>query len=242
MTSHASTTGSQHQESSHINVNQYERIASAFGGGLLAFWGLRGFPLSRLLAVAAGGALLYRGTTGHCPGYAQLGISTATDGERAGRPVRVEASVTVDQPREAVYAFWRDLENLPRFMRHLSTVQSTGERTSHWEAPVPGGVGEISWDAEITEEQPNERLAWQSNPDAVIYNAGVVRFAEAPGGRGTEVHAIIEYRPPAGEVGASVARFLNPALRQMIKEDLRRFKHIVETGEVPTVEGQPTGR
>lgn len=241
MPSRASSTTSPVQESNWINVSQVERVASAVGGGLMMLWGLRGFPLGRLLGAVTGGVLVYRGVTGHCPAYGQLGLSTAEDGETTGRAVRVEASVTVDRPQEEVYAFWRELENLPRFMQHLASVEQTGETTSHWEAPIPGGAGTISWNADITEEEPHELLAWQSRPDAAVRNAGVVRFAEAPGRRGTEVHAVIEYRPPAGELGATVARFLNPALRQMIKEDLRRFKHIVEAGETPTVEGQPAG-
>lgn len=208
----------------------------------MVFWGLRGFPLGRLLAAVAGGVLVYRGVTGHCPAYEQLGVSTAPDGEASAGTVRVEASVTVDRPQDAVYDFWRELENLPRFMHHLDSVRQTGETTSRWEAPLPGGAGSISWEADVTEEEPPEMLAWQSRPDAAVRNAGVVRFMEAPGGRGTEVHAIIEYRPPAGGLGTTVARFLNPALRQMIKEDLRRFKHIIEAGETPTVEGQPAAR
>ena len=223
-----------------INVSQYERIASALGGGLLTLWGLRGFPLGRLLAAVAGGTLVYRGLSGRCPAYAQFGISTA-EGDQTSRAVRVEASVTVDRSREEVYSVWRELENLPRFMRHLSNVQQTSEKRSHWEAPLPGGTGTVRWDAEITEEKPGERLAWRSMPDADLRNAGVVQFSDAPGDRGTEVRAIIEYRPPAGELGSTVAQFLNPALRQMIKDDVRRFKHVMETGVTPTIEGQPTG-
>lgn len=221
-----------------MNVNSYERIASIVGGSALAIWGLRRFSTSSLLATVTGGMLVYRGLTGHSPVYEQAGIDTMT--EQTAKPVRVEAAVTVDQSREQVYEYWRNLENLPRFMRHLTSVKQTGEETSHWEASVTGGMSSVQWEAEITEDEPGERIAWRSLPDATIQNSGVVDFEDAPGDRGTEIRAIIEYRPPAGDLGASVARFFTPALEQMIKEDVRRFKHVVEAGEIPTTEGQPT--
>lgn len=221
-----------------MNVNPYERIASVVGGGLLAIWGLRRFSTASLLAVATGGLLIYRGMTGYSPVYEQAGINTMTLQEEA-EAVRAEVAITVDQSRDEVYQYWRDLENLPRFMRHLTSVKQMDEKTSHWEASVTGGMSPVQWDAEITEDEPGERIAWRSLPDATIHNSGVVDFEEAPGERGTEIRAVIEYRPPAGELGASVARFLTPALEQMIKEDVRRFKHVVEAGEIPTSEDQP---
>lgn len=221
------------------NVHSYERVASIVGGGLLALWGLRRFPASSLLAAATGGLLVYRGITGHSPIYEQAGIDTM-EGTQTAEPMRVETAITVDQSRDEVYEYWRDLENLPRFMRHLTSVKQTGEKTSHWEASITGGMSSVQWDAEITEDNPGERIAWRSLPDATIHNSGVVDFEDAPGDQGTEIRAIIEYRPPAGEFGASVARFFTPALEQMVKEDVRRFKHVIEAGEIPTTEGQPS--
>ncbi len=226
--------------STRLNVGENERIASVLGGGLLALWGLRRFSVMGFVTAALGGALVYRGATGHCPAFAQLGMSTAGKG-KATEAVRVAVAVTVNRPRDEVYAFWRKLENLPRFMHHLSSVQQTGEKTSHWEAQVPGGMGTVAWDAKITREEPGEHLAWESNADAPVRNAGVVRFADAPGERGTEVHATIEYRPPAGEVGTATARLPDPALRQLVKVDVRRFKSMIEAGERPTSKGKPTG-
>lgn len=241
--SHTTRSTSPAKGSSRINVGQLERVASALGGGLLAAWGLRRFSLPRLLTAATGGVLLYRGLTGHCPGYEQMGVSTAETGRATA--LEIDEAVTVNKPREEVYDFWRELENLPRFMRHIESVEALDEKRSRWTArvpKVPKDVGTISWEAEITEDAPNERIAWRSLARADIQNAGTVRFKDAPEGRGTEVHAQIRYRPPAGDVGALVTRLLDPANEQMVREDVRRFKHILEAGEAPKIEGQPTGK
>jgi uncharacterized membrane protein len=219
--------------SSRINVGSTERIASLAGGALLTYLGLRKFSLSRLGLAATGGALLYRGLTGYCPVNAELGRDTSEMGRGTG-PIEVETSLTVNQPRDEVYAFWRQLENLPRFMHHLAEVQERGEGRSHWVARVPKGAGRVEWDARIQSEEEGRRLTWRSVAGAAIDNAGEVRFQEAPGGRGTEIHARIIYRPPAGNVGQAVAQLFNPVFEQMVKEDIRRFKHVIEAGETPT--------
>src|SRR5690606_4832794 len=136
---------------------------------------------------------------------------------------------------------WWRLENLPRFMHHLRSVRELGGGRSHWVAKGPGPLPDVEWLAEITDEEENEVLAWRSLPGADVTNAGHVRFADAPGG-GTEVRVRISYRAPAGAAGAAVARRLDPVFGQMVKEDVRRFKHLLEAGEVPTTEGQPSGR
>ncbi len=248
--------GARAASSSSVNVHRAERWASIAGGALLAYAGTKRGWTGKLLLGTAGGALLYRGATGHCPAYEQAGISTAEpqEGSHVGqgadgraKAVEVDEAVTVARPREEVYRFWRELENLPRFMRHIESVEALGEKRSRWTARVPKGLGTITWEAEITEDVPGETLAWRSLPGADIENHGTVRFDDGPEGwgaegRGTEVHVRISYRPPAGEVGHLVAKLLNPANKQMVKEDVRRFKHVLETGEVPTIEGQPTGR
>lgn len=223
-----------------INVGNAERIASIAGGALLMYFGLRKFSLARLSLAATGGAMLYRGVTGYCPANEQIGRDTSKPGQQAS-PIEIETSLTVEQPRDEVYAFWRQIENLPRFMEHLSEVRDLGGGRSHWVAPVPGGFGQIEWDAEIVDEEDGRRVAWRSVEGADIANAGDVRFEDAPGKRGTDIHAKITYRPPAGEVGRAATKLFNPAFRQMVKEDVRRFKHIAEAEEIPTVDGQPTG-
>lgn len=223
------------------NVSESERLASAIGGGLLALYGLSRKSVGGALLAGIGGALVYRGTTGHCPVYGQLGISTAEGGDASEEAVEIVESVTVNVPRSEAYAFWRKLENLPRFMHHIRTVEEVSPTRSKWTAKGPGPLPDLMWEADILEDVPNERIVWQSLPDADVNNAGHVSFRDAPGD-GTEVHTRISYRPPAGAAGRAVARRLDPVFGQMVKNDVRRFKNILETGEVPTTEGQPTGK
>lgn len=227
--------------SARVNVGPTERLLSAGIGGLAASLGLLRGGVSGIALALTGGALVYRGVSGHCPINEAVGRDTSQVGSQA-RAVEVHASVTVNRPRSEVYAMWRKLENLPRFMEHIEEVTDRGAGRSHWRARVPQGIGAIEWDAELVEEREGSALAWRSLPGADIDNAGVVRFQDAPGERGTEVHAQISYRPPAGQIGSTVGRWLDPVLSQMIKEDIRRFKHVAEAGEIPTIEGQPSGR
>lgn len=224
----------------HGNVGRTERIASAVGGGLLALYGLSRRSAGGYALAGLGGALVARGVSGYCPAYGALGMSTA-EGEAGALPVEVAQSVTVFRPREEVYAFWRRLENLPRFMHHLERVTELDEQRSRWEAKGPGPLPDVTWEAKVVEERPGEILAWRSLPGAGIENAGHVRFEDAPNGA-TEIHARIAYRPPAGPLGAAVARWLDPALGQMVRNDIHRFQNVLEAGEIPTTEGQPSGR
>jgi uncharacterized membrane protein len=145
--------------------------------------------------------------------------------------IRTKRSITVNRPVEEVYAFWRDFENLPRFMRHLESVQVTGERRSHWKALAPAGRT-VEWDAETLEDVPNERIAWRSLPGADVYNAGTVEFARAPGGRGTEVRVTLEYDPPFGKLGSKVAMLWREEPGQQVQDSLRHFKQVMELGEI----------
>lgn len=184
---------------------------------------------------ALGGALVARGASGHCPVMHQMGITTA---QQAPQPVEVSQTVTVLRPRDEVYAFWRNLGNLPRFMEHLARVEDLGDGRSRWVAAGPGPGPDLEWEVEITEERPSERLAWRSVDGAAIAHAGSVHVAPGPHG-GTEVRVHLSYRPPAGHLSADVARWLGPALGPMIEEDIRRSKHLLEAGELPATEGQP---
>lgn len=222
------------------NVGDTERWVSAVAGGAAAVYGLSRRSLPGVLLAAAGGGLLYRAVTGHSPTAAMLGI---TAGSRAGYPkeVQVRRAVTIQRPVEEVYRFWRSFENLPRFMHHLESVQVTGETRSHWVAKGPAGA-KVEWDAEIINEQPNELIAWRSVEGSDINHAGSVRFEPAPGGRGTEVHVALNYNPPVGQVGRAIAKLFREDPEHQVSEDLRRFKQLMEAGELAHVEGQPSGR
>jgi uncharacterized membrane protein len=155
--------------------------------------------------------------------------------------IELTESVSVAGTPKQAYDFWRQLENLPRFMAHLRDVQQNGERRSHWVAVAPGG-GSVAWDAEIVNEVPDELIAWRSIEGADVENSGTVRFSPDRAGRGTQIDVELRYRPPLGGAGALVAKLFGEEPGQQLKADLRRLKQVLETGEVPTTEGQPSGR
>lgn len=226
---------------SHRNVGELERWMSALSGAALTVYGLRQRTPAGAMIAASGGVLLARGATGHCPMYAAAGVAT---GGRAGRDARdtrsalggrrgihIEHAVTINRGKEELYRFWRNFENLPRFMRHLVSVTDTGSGRSHWKAMAPAGAT-VEWDAEITEDRPNELISWRSLPGADVRNAGTVTFMQAPGNRGTEVRVDLEYRPPAGKLGTMVAMLFREEPGQQVHDDLRNFKQVLEIGEI----------
>ncbi|MES3023277.1 MAG: SRPBCC family protein [Pseudomonadota bacterium] len=156
-------------------------------------------------------------------------------------PQRLQQSVAVNRPPDACYSFWRNFAAFPSFMQHLESVVVQDERRSHWCAKGPAGSS-YEWDAEITQDVPGEVLGWQSLPGGDVDNAGTVRFIPAPGGHGAIVQVKLDYTPPAGPAGALVARLFGEEPSQQVKDDLRRFKQLIETGEIPSTEGQPHGQ
>lgn len=234
-----------HSRWSNVNVSDWERLLSGVGGGALALYGLSRRDLSGLALAIGGGLLVARGMTGHCECYQALGVSTAekhgpATSVAAGHGVKVEKTVTINESPEKLYQFWRKLENLPQFMKHLESVTSNGNR-SHWVAKGPLGV-KVEWDAEIINEQENELIAWKSLEGSTVDNAGSVHFTPSSSGRGTEVKVTLKYDPPAGKTGAFVARLFGKAPEQEIKEELRCFKQLMETGEIATTQGQTSCR
>jgi uncharacterized membrane protein len=155
--------------------------------------------------------------------------------------LRVRRRITVNRPADALYRFWRDFSNAPRFMERVDAVQTTGERRTHWRARGPAGVN-VEWDAEVKEERPNELIAWRSLDTVPFQHSGVVRFEPAPAGRGTVVTVEMEYAPPGGSVTATAAQLLGYAPEQQIQEDLRRFKQRMETGLVVVAQPTPESR
>ena len=217
--------------SSHINIGTSERIVSAFGGAALAVWGLRNLGSSTGVTMFLGGSyLLARGLTGYCAVNNLVGRNTE---EKKTSALEVKTTMLINRPRAEVYAYWRRLENLPNFMEHLKEVKELDDKKSEWTAEVPGGLGTVSWQAEILEDVSGEVIAWSSLPGSTVDNAGEVKFKDASGNRGTEVKATITYRLPAGQLGSLAGKLFNPKVESMIREDLRRFKRILETGETP---------
>jgi uncharacterized membrane protein len=229
------------------NIGKVERGASVMAGILLIFHGLRQRSKAGIAMAVAGGEFLRRGITGFSYAYQAVGMRTAEKGQgkQISVPyelgVRVDRAVTVNKPREEVYRFWRNLENLPKFMQHIETVRAIDDCRSHWSVKGPAGRT-AEWDAEIINDVVNELIGWRSMPGSTVANAGSVRFEDAAGGRGTEVKVSLQYDPPGGTVGALVAKLFHQEPTQQIAEDLRRFKMMLETGEVPTNQGQSSGR
>ena len=229
----------------HINVGRGERLASLLSGGALALFGITRGTLGGLATALVGGSLVYRGATGHCSGYAALGINTAQPHSpqasvRAKHGVKIERNITIFREPAVLYAFWRNFENLPRVMQHLESVKCGDAHHSHWIARGPLGR-RVEWDAEVINERENELIAWRSLAGSAVDTAGSVHFAPAPGDRGTEVKVVLKYDPPAGKAGAAIAWLFGEAPGQQVQEDLRRFKQIMEAGTLATIEGQSKG-
>ena len=157
-----------------------------------------------------------------------------------GDSIHVKQAITVQKPAHETYGFWHDFANLPQFMEHLESVEVHDETRSHWVAKGPLGKS-VEWDAEIVDDRPDELISWRSVGDATVDNRGSVTFREAPGGRGTEVVVELRYSPPAGTLGATVAKLLGEEPATQLSDDLRRFKQVLETGEVVRSAGTPTG-
>jgi uncharacterized membrane protein len=155
--------------------------------------------------------------------------------------IHVRKSIMIKRPAAEIYSFWRDFQNLPRVMEHLESVEVTGDKRSRWVAKGPAGK-RVQWEAETTEDRADELIAWRSIEDSTVENSGSVRFDRAPGDRGTLVRIELSYRPPAGVLGATIAKLLGEEPELQLEEDLRRFKQLMETGEIITTEGQPAGR
>jgi uncharacterized membrane protein len=230
------------------NVGSLERWGSVAVGSALIAYGLTRRSRSRAGVVAAGSGLLYRGATGHCPVYSGLGVSTATrdyDTRTAlsgARGFHVHESIRLEKPIEEVYRFWRQLENLPRFMSHLERVVDLGNGRSRWTTKAPAG-STVEWNAEIINEVENKVIGWRSLPDSDVVTAGAVNFDRARGGRSTQVTVHLQYAPPGGRLGKMVAEIFGDEPAQAIREDLRRLKWLLEAGEIPraTMEQSPGG-
>jgi uncharacterized membrane protein len=233
--------------SSEANISMAERWIAGIAGGALIWLGLSRRSLPGALLAIGGATLVCRGITGRSLMYKTLGINTANRGRSAvasvghGQGIKVEKSVTIDRPAAELYRFWRNFENLPRFMNHLESVRKVDDRRSHWVAKAPAGAS-VEWDAEVYNEKENELIAWRSLENADVNHAGSVQFREAPNGRGTEVRVVINYEPPAGKLGASIAKLFGEEPEKQLEDDLPRFKQLMEAGEIPTTSGQPSAR
>jgi len=155
--------------------------------------------------------------------------------------IAVTQTVTINSTPDELYHFWKNLENLPLFMEHLESVSEVSDRVSHWVAKAPAGTS-VEWDAEIVDDQPDRSIGWRTLPDSQVTHEGMVSFEPASGGRGTIVRVEMLYVPPAGKVGVWIARMFGEEPALQVADDLRRLKQLLETGEVATTLGQPSGK
>jgi uncharacterized membrane protein len=224
------------------NVGDVERWGSMAAGMALAVYGLsRRKPIGLALAVM-GGLLVRRGATGHCLVYETLDLNSASTSDDTRRVLggpggsHVDEAITIDRPASELYAFWRRLENLPRFMRHLESVERISDSRSRWRARVPWGTGGhergiVEWHAEIINDIPNELIAWRSRDGSDVVSAGSVHFEQPGVDRGTRIRVRLQYSPPGGKIGTAVAKLLGRDAATEIREDLQHFKQLLETGE-----------
>ena len=220
------------------NINAFERWASIAAGTGLAVYGLSRLRSNGWLWAGLGGLLLRRGVSAHCDIYEALGVNTSgpidTRSALGGsRGVSVLEGVTINRDLYELYRFWRNLENLPRFMRHLVSVERVTDTISRWRARGPGGMT-VDWDAEIYNEVPGKLIAWRSLEGSTVVSAGSVNFDSAGPERGTRVTVHLQYSPPGGRLGAKVARLFGRDAATEIRQDLRRFKRLLEATEVET--------
>lgn len=209
----------------NANVGTLERILMVAAGGYLLYNALKN-EKKNITQGIAGTTMLARGISGYCPVYNALGKDETSKSDS----ITIKTNVTIDKPIEEVYAFWRNLENLPKFMTHLKSVTEKNATHSHWIAKGPAGIGTISWDAKILMEDENRLLSWQSLPGASVSNAGKVVFKQI--GNSTELDVLISYHAPLGDAGEMVGNLLNPLFEKMILQDIQGLKMFLEEGKL----------
>jgi uncharacterized membrane protein len=230
------------------NVSQGERAASVALGGALLLYGLSRRSLGGVALAVVAGDLLYRGISGRSPLYQALGMSTASPAMPSRREATLFArapetarAMTIAKSADDLYRLWHEPQVLSRIMGHFAEVTATGAGRTHWVARAPRGQ-RLEWDAQVVEDRPGELIHWKSVGDTRIPNEGTVRFRPAPGNRGTEVILRFRFHPPGGALGETAARLLRIVPSMLAEKALRRFKSLVETGEIPTTAHQPAAR
>ena len=218
-----------------VNVPTAERAGSIGLGSALFLYGLSRRSLGGALLAAAGAVVVARGISGHCALYEKLGINSGKLDTATGVPgnhgIKTEQSIEINRSPAEIYRFWRDLENLPRFLDHVEKVERIDDQRSHWVVRGPLGT-QLEWQAEIINDHPDRMIAWESLPGAEVRNAGSVWFE--PAGNGcTRVKVALQYQPPAGVVGATIAELLGEAPDQQLAGDLRRLKELIEASDSP---------
>ena len=206
-----------------VNVSKTERVVSVISGSLMLYNSLVKKPKNYPRAILSG-FMIFRGATGYCPSY-ELAKKKAEVPKALHITLRM--NLTINKPVSFVYEFWRKLENLPLFMKHLESVTLLDDEISEWKAKLPGDLGNLSWKAAIIKDVRNREISWRSFSDAMLHNIGKVEFREN-GSFGTKMSVLISYHAPFGTSGELVAKVLNTIFENMIEQDIKRFKHYIE--------------
>ena len=216
--------------------NKQERVGQAMASVV----GITALDVLASVAVTRHGQRNGHGSTAEATGSTTLAVATTGT---SGGSRRVIKSITVDRPRADLYAYWRDFTNLPGFMHHLESVEvlEGDGRLSRWRAKAPLGTT-VEWEAEITDEIQDERISWRSIEGSQVHNSGTVSFRDAAVGRGTIVHVELEYDPPGGPLGVAIAKLTGEEPETQTSADLRRFKQVMELGEVVVSDASIGGR
>ncbi|SHG30889.1 SRPBCC family protein [Flavobacterium defluvii] len=204
------------------NVSALERILMITSGAYLVYDALS-HENKNITKASAGSAMLLRGISGYCPVY---DAAEHLMNDKASN-VNIRINSVINKPVSEVYAFWRNLENLPKFMNHLDSVKTITPSISEWTAKGPAGIGKLSWKAEIIKDEKDKLLSWNSLNDASIKNAGKIIFK--PKGNATELDVTISYHAPLGVAGESAAKLLNPYFEKLVKDDISNLKYYLES-------------
>lgn len=207
------------------NVSTLERMLMVAAGSYLMYRSLSG-KKKNIAQGIAGGTMLARGISGYCPIY---DVTDNNGGKLKSSNVNIRTSITIDKPVGEVYEFWRKLENLPKFMKHLESVKQTNKITSEWKAKGPAGIGSLTWKAQILMDEKDKMLSWHSLPESAVDNAGKVYFKDLGGS--TEIDVTISYHAPLGVAGETAAKLLNPLFERIVKNDIESLKIYLESGE-----------
>lgn len=221
--------------SPRLHMRGPERALSVAAGGLLAGWAIRRGGVLGCLAGLAGSVLIARGATGMAPVRRALTPSQLEKDEARRRgwstAAAVSWAVTINRPRQELYDYWRNFANLSDVLENVEKVDVIDDTHSEWSVRGPAGVT-IKWKAMVTEDLPGQRIAWSSEDKAMVKNTGWIEFRDAGEDKGTEVHALILYEPPAGQTGRMLAKLLRREPGIQLRRDLRRFKQLMEAGEI----------
>lgn len=210
-----------------VNVSNTERMLMIAAGSYLLYRAFKKDDKHKVMEGLTAGTMLFRGISGYCPAY---DVMSRTNMLKGGN-VSINAVLEVNKPVNEVYHAWRELENIPRFLKHIDSVNVIDQYTSEWKAKFASGLGTVSWKAEVLMDEPNKLLSWHSMPGSTINNSGKVRFKD--NGGSTEVDITISYQAPLGAAGEAAAKLLTPLFENMLRKDIEGFKEYIEIGNAP---------